>query len=269
MKNLLLALLWQVPFWVYAQIVPANTGAKSCAMAHANLSDKSVWATAYNPSLLYEVDSLQVGLNYANHFLIKELSVQSIAIASSIKSKHGLGIQYHFAGNQLYQRQVLGVSYGINLSKVLSVGAELLLNQHRFIEPYQNKVLPSAGVSFTYKVDRNWNIQGVVHNISQSNDKEMNVHVPVNFQLGTSYSDNKHLTIACNYSFLIQHGGNLKIGFNYSAHTLANFRLGVNTNPVSLGFGYGLETKRVILDFGSMYQFSLGFSPQIGLRCRI
>ncbi|MBI3234640.1 MAG: hypothetical protein HYZ42_11480 [Bacteroidetes bacterium] len=60
-------------------------------------------------------------------------------------------------------------------------------------------------------------------------------------------------------------GFSFRSGLEYKPVDKYQFRMGVSTNPLNIGFGFGYSYKIMKLDVSANYHAVLGFSPRLSI----
>src|SRR5690606_15037153 len=96
--------------------------------------------------------------------------------------------------------------------------------------------------------------------VSFSNDYQM----PTILRLGLQYSFSDNLSLLAGAEKDMEYRENLKFGLEYMYAKVVAFRLGIQTFPSGVSFGFGVgANKNLQLDLASAWNQQLGFSPAL------
>ena len=186
------------------------------------------------------------------------------ALAGALPTKFGnLGINIFYHGFQEYNEKLLGVTYARKLIDDLSIGARFDFIQAS-IPTYGNTSTATVEFGLQAKISSAVLLGFHVYNPFEIQWAE-NETLPAIFSVGIAYTPTEKLWISGEVEKVSDFKENIKWGIQYLILDELALRVGFNTSPalISFGFGYRLHSG-LHCDFGSTVHQDLGFSPIAG-----
>gem|GEM_PF-140968 len=240
-------------------------GGRSLALGGASVALPGVWSTFTNQAGLAWQQGWQAGLYAENRFMMKELSFEAVAVSWSGKpGAFGLAIS-HF-GFQLYSEIEAGLVYARSFGKHFSAGVQLNYIMVQISEGYGSGSLVSCEAGIMYKPDINWTIGIQVCNpfpVKVSNQPEE--LLPVSFRLGAGYNLSGKVLILVEGEKDLENPLVFRTGLEVRIAGSFYGRVGFLTGPISGTAGLGMTLGRLVVDIGTRYNMTLGFSPAISI----
>ena len=252
-------------------------GGRSAAMANSSVTLNDFWSVHNNQAGMAAYNNIAVGLYYENRFMLKELSLRAGAFV--LPTKSGVfGLTYNYFGYTSYNEQKIGLAYARAFGEYFSMGLQLDYLSTRIAEEYGSSNNFTFELGIRSKISEGFVLAAHVFNpIGVKIEDEYNERVPTIFKLGLSYelSDNLLFTLETekdlNYKPLIRGG------LEYKIVEQAIVRIGYSTLPATTGsqnfsisslyaFGFGLNLKKLQIEFSSTIHQTLGWSPQISIQ---
>lgn len=239
------------------------SGARSYGLAGNAILFQDVWSTNNNPAGLGELKSWNAGFSYENQFLLNELSNRTI-IATLPVSQGSIGLSVNQFGFSNYNENRIGLSYGQQLGKKLSMGIQLNYLNVRLGGEYGSRSALSGNIGLLAKITKELSLAAVVVNPNRARLSDFtDERFPTLIKLGLGYQFSDKLQVISEVVKDIDFDSNLRVGIEYYAVKKLYFRAGYATTPSLTSFGFGVDLTHVKLDFASSFDSNFGFSPQI------
>ncbi len=247
-----------------AGIFDESIGGRSAALGFTSITMFDFWSAINNQAGLASINKLNVGVFAENKFLLASLNTKSIALAQPV-SNGTIGLSVTQFGETAYNETMIGISYGIKLSKEFSAGIQLF---HFAIN--QTIQLGRAGIfsfqgGFIYQAEERTRIAFHIFNPKIFSNSNNLLDLAEIAKLGFSYE----LSNVIQGFFEVHSHSKLGKGFNSGLeyHNPKNFafRIGYSSMNDKLTFGVGLKIKNFVIDLASSMHSILGYSPQLSL----
>lgn len=162
------------------------------AISAANISSavQDEWSAFQNISALAHVENWEVGAQYENHFMVRELSTKSVQFAKSTKHVN-IGASFSYFGYSLYNDMIAGIGFARNFGDKFSMGLQFDYFTSYFSGEEQNRyrgtIFPQFGVSS--KITPNLIVGFNTFNPFQANIKTEYAikRIPSIFSFGSNY----------------------------------------------------------------------------------
>lgn len=239
-----------------------NIGATSVGVGGTASVLTDEWSTVNNPAAMGFHPSSSIGLSYQNRYLLNELSTSSLSFLWSFKKKGKLGSYFSHYGNNMYRLMSGGLSYGMKLHPTFSMGIGLNYHRLQFGDIYGFSHRLSATFGLYYQLNSNLDFGFVVHNASRSAlSTDTEERFPTRFNLGVKYQFSKQVFWSVEAEKYLTFPLNVKSGILYKHNKQLSISLGVNTKPVLMAFGVGLQLKHFQFYMSAAWYQSLGVNP--------
>jgi len=266
---------------VYPVILPASNyntpvGGRSAALAFTSVTLNDFWSVHNNQAGLAYFENIATGFYYENRFLIKELGLRAGAFV--LPTRSGVfGLNYNYFGYSKYSEQKIGVAYAKAFGENFSAGLQLDYLTTRIAENYGSKSTFTFELGIRTKLSENFFIAAHVYNpIGVKIENEYNERIPTIFKFGLSYWVSDKLLLAIETEKDLIYKPLFRGGIEYKIVEQAIVRIGYSTLPSTTGsenfnisslyaFGFGLNLKKLVIDFSSTIHQTLGWSPQISI----
>ncbi len=248
-----------------AQVSLFPQGARAGGMAGIAVTQSDVWSVFNNQAGLGLAPALAVGVSYEQRFLMEELGVSSLAVSFPLLGG-GFGFSLANMGLSYYGENRVGMAYGMRLGKQLAMGIGFNYHLLRFPEHYKNPFALTGEIGVIAKPVENFTLAAHIFNptFSKLNTDDYN-DVPVVFTLGAAY---KILSLASVYAEFQEDATaffQMRFGTEFKIYDLLFIHAGVLSNPFSLHFGAGYESRKLHLDLAFCKHPALGYTPQASL----
>jgi hypothetical protein len=243
-----------------------ESGARNNALGSSFLTQTDIISASNNISQLSYLNSFSIGLTTHNNYLLKELQYSQIAIGIPL-FKSNLALAFSTYGFHLYHEYKFSIAFAKQLSPQFSLG--LKLNYHLF---YFGENLGRSGIIYpdiaaSYRFSKKIELGVLFQNITLAKKHETWKQIwPVSSQLGLKYKLNSLTKLFLEGALYLENNFNLRSGLEYHVHRILSLRVGIESNPASFSFGFGILLRQFHLDFATSYQSTLGFRPSISIR---
>lgn len=239
-------------------------GSRSASMGNASVTLSDLWSAQHNQAGLANVKSITAGLYVENVYMQSGLNIGALAVAiPAIGGTFGVSTTYF--GNELYKDTKFGLAYGKTFGPKFSAGIQMDYLLTTLAENYG-----SAGaftfeggilVALTDKLKAGIHIFNPIRaKLSLNNDER----IPTIFRSGISYTFSEKVLVCAEVEKDIDYDPVIKGGVEYHMIPQLYLRAGIATNPTLSSFGFGLELKKLKLDFSTSIHQTLGISPKFG-----
>lgn len=264
MKKILLSIIL-APFTLLASNGDGPIGPRSASLGHASSCLYDVWSTRNNQGSLGFVRKAEAGAFYENRFFVKELSQSGFAAAMPIK-KGAFGLCYSSLGYKLYRESQLSLSYGMQLSEIISAGVAIDYLNTKIADIYGQANAFTGSVGLTAKILPQITVSTHIYNPFRAKITNYNNEkVPTIYKFGAQYIFSKQVFLVAEAEKTSMQKINVKGGIEYKPSSLIYIRVGGSSYPTQAAFGVGVNYNGLKIDVSSMYHNVLGLSPQVGL----
>jgi len=251
--------------YIFAANDNTPAGARSAGIGNASVALYDFWAIQNNQAGLSQINNISAGFYFENRFLIKDLGLCFGAFVLPTKSGvFGLSLKYF--GNKLYNETKAGLAFSRSFGKHFSAGIQLDYFSTSVGEGYGSNKLISFEAGIITKINDDLNIAVHVFNpIRIKFNDYNNERVPTILKLGLSYKFSDRIQAMLETEKDIDKKAIFKAGFEYLIIENIYVRAGITTNPTLYTFGFGINFKKLKIDFASSMHQTLGYSPQISV----
>lgn len=271
MRHLLFFLIIMLtPSLIYAAHDPTSIGAKAMGMGNISVVGIGFHSLYNNQAALAYHSKMTAAIDYDQGFFVDHsLSIKSVGFA--LPTKFGsLGLSMRYFGNQLYNEQKIGLAYGRTLGKYLAIGVQLDYFRTFIANDYGSAQAVSFEIGLYSKLSDQLEIGAHIFNpIGMQIGHQNKEDIPIAFKLGLLYHVTDELFLAVEAEKILDQKTSYKFGLQYliGKHFVA--RTGIASEPILYTFGMGLIWNKMILDIGTGYHQTLGFTPRISLEFNI
>lgn len=242
-------------------------GARSASMGGASVTLIDPYAYHHNPGALAFLENGTVGLSYESRYLLKELQSQSFSVAQPLK-KGVISIGGQFYGYEQFRTNRLGAGYSMKLSDNIAAGVQLNYLSLRLDPAYGVRHTMTGEFGLLGKINEDIAIGFSVVNLGRAKLSDYkDERFSTLIRLGASYQLVEDLLITGEVLQEVAYKARVRGGFEYNPSAIEMFyvRCGVQSNPMELAFGFGIDFDRVKLDLATQYNQLLGWTPSAGL----
>tara|TARA_B100000508_G_scaffold118450_1_gene98536 strand:- start:51579 stop:52418 length:840 start_codon:yes stop_codon:yes gene_type:complete len=242
-------------------------GARSAALGESSVTFVDAFSFHHNPGALGFLEKGTVGFSYQSRYLLKELQSQGFAVAQPLK-KGVISVGGQFYGYEQFRTNRLGAGYSMKLSDNIAVGVQLNYMSLRLDPTYGVRHTLSGEFGLLGKINDDISIGFSVVNLGRAKLSDFqDDRFSTLIRLGASYQIVDDLLITAEIMQEVAFQARLKGGFEYNPEmvSMLSVRCGVQSNPMELAFGFGLDFDPVKLDLATQYNQLLGWTPSAGL----
>lgn len=253
-----------------------SIGGRSAALANSSSTLNDFWSVHNNQAGMAGFNHIAVGFYYENRFMVKELGLRAGAFV--LPTKSGVfGLNYNYFGYSKYNEQKVGLAYARSFGEVFSMGLQLDYLSTRIAEEYGNNNTFTFELGIRTKLSESFVLAAHVYNpIGVKIENEYDERIPTIIKLGLAYQLSDRLLIALETEKNLEYKPLIRGGIEYKIVEQAIVRIGYSTLPSIAGaqsfsisslyaFGFGLNLKKLQIDFSSTIHQTLGWSPQISI----
>lgn len=242
-------------------------GARSSGLGGASVTLVDAFSYHHNPGALGFIEQSTVGFSYESRYLLKELQSQGFSIAQPLK-KGVLSVGGQFYGYEQFRTNRVGAGYSLKLADNIAAGVQLNYLGLRLDPAYGVRHTLTGEFGILAKLNDDISIGFSTINLGRSKLSDFqDDRFSTLIRLGASYQLIEDLLLTAEVSQEVAFGARLRGGIEYNpaAVDLLYVRCGVQSNPMELAFGFGLNFERVMLDLATQYNQLLGWTPSAGL----
>lgn len=260
MKFILIYFIAFLPFYSWSQ--DFYLGARSAGLAHASTTIGDSYSIFNNPGSLGIVEKETVSSGYSTLFEVEGWNSVFASINKKIANGFaGIGI-FKF-GDQLMNTSFVSLGFGHKLG-IGSLGASIVYQQ-MFIEGYGKSSFIRIDFGGVVKFSNQLKISGGIKNLSQSKiSKKTEEYFPTLVFIGLCYSPVESMMLIGQLDNTLDFKENIKVSLEYKLAPLI-LRIGVQSQPVLVTTGLGIEIKRFDVDFAYQSSNTLGSSQTVNL----
>jgi len=255
-----------IPIQLWAIHDPATIGARSIGMGNIGVVGTGFNSVFNNQAALAYYPHMTAGIDYnQGYFADHALGTKSGAfILPTGAGAFGLSMNY-FGYNQ-YNEQKIGLAYGKALGKYLAVGVQLNYFRTFIGAEYGSAQAVSFEISIYSKLNESLELGAHIFNpIGMEIGSQNPETIPISFNLGLLYHIDDNLLLATEAEKILDQETSYKFGLEYTIAEHFMVRTGVATSPTLFTFGFGLKMNNLMLDIGTGFHQTLGFTPRVSL----
>ncbi|MCF8364801.1 MAG: hypothetical protein K9H16_03415 [Bacteroidales bacterium] len=240
-------------------------GARSSAMGGASVALSDFWSLQNNQAGLAFYNLPAAGAYLENRYLIKELSLKSGGVV--LPTKSGVfGLKLSYFGYSLYNESKFGLAFARKLNEKFAVGVQLDYLLTSIGNDYGKKGMVTFEVGFLSRINDHLSLGAHIFNpINAKITDYADERVPAVIRVGASYAFNDQLMVTAEVEKDSEFDPQARLGIEYRIIEEIYVRGGIASNPGLYSFGFGLNLKKLKLDFSSTVHQELGYSPQISM----
>ncbi|MFZ4581266.1 MAG: hypothetical protein ACOYM7_01335 [Paludibacter sp.] len=238
------------------EIVPFTT-----TVANASVADSKSYTAFKNPASLGSTSTTNLGIQYENKYLLKELSTKSIYFSSATKLMN-IALCTSYYGYEQYNELLCGIALSRNFNNTFNLGVQYNYYSVYYAESNNRygSFFPQVGLQV--KLSSEFQLGFSTFNPLQQSIKteHLEKRIPSVFSLGCNWK------ISENFDFLFQTdkniSGNYKVagGFEYEIKDFLIVKTGAYHNEFlvsTIGFGFKMGK--------AMFHLNAELHPKLGL----
>jgi len=264
-RSILLIVFFSFQIFLFAAHDNVPEGGRSAAMANASVALTDFWSLQNNQAGLAFYNHSAGGIYFENRYLVKEMSLKAGGCVLPVKAGV-LGMNLSYFGYPKYNESKIGLAYARSFGNVLAIGVQLDYLLTSISENYGNKGVATFEIGLLSKINDHLNIGAHIFNPIQAKLSDYNnERIPAIIRVGAAYSFDENILLTVEAEKDTQLDPLLKCGLEYRIIKQIYIRGGISTNPGLYSFGFGLDFKKLKIDFSSSVHEVLGYSPQISI----
>ncbi len=260
--KLSILLLFNCSYYAVAQ---TSFGPRLTAMGNNGAAVKDIWSTEANAAGITGINLPTIALNYTKYLLDNELSKQAIAFVLPLKNNF-LGVSFQRYGitqyNEIKGGLAIAKKFGDNLSLSLKG------NYHQIsIANYGATTAFSVDVGAMYKLNEQLTFGFYINNpaVQKYGSNQVQKIIPTVFHLGSAYYATDKLLLASTLSKDLHASIDFSLGIDYKIIDLISLRAGLSAKPFKHYAGFGINYRKLMVDFAVENDPNLNYTPQIAL----
>lgn len=239
-------------------------GARASSLANTSVTLADCWSHFHNPGIVSTNQQPQFGLFYQTRFLAKELQQQAFSGIIPIK-KGALTVGGQFYGYEQFRTTRIGVGYAMQLSAIFSMGIQGNFNQIRLGGNYGSSIRGTIETGFLAIFSPKWKMGMSVFNIGRQQIWVNGDRFGTTMKIGVCYDASKKVKTLFEIEKQVLYPMNAKCAIEYLPNQAFALRLGTQTQPFLIGFGFAYLKKNIQLDLSSQFHPILGWTPSVGM----
>jgi len=257
-------IIFLLPLMSFASNENIATGARSAAMGNVGVVLDDAFSVFNNQAGLTGVKKVSTGICSEKRFLVSGVNLHgALAAIPTNSGVFGIGLSYF--GFDLYNEKKVGLAFAKALGEKFSMGVQLDYLS-TYISEYGSKSAVTFEGGILAKVTKELKIGAHIYNPLRV---KMGVYreekLPTIMKIGLAYQPSQKIIFALETEKDIDLKPVVKAGIDYKIVEKFSLRGGISTNPINASFGFGVNLKKIKIDFSSSFHQQLGYTPKMGL----
>ncbi|MEL6673784.1 MAG: hypothetical protein AAFR61_16380 [Bacteroidota bacterium] len=250
-----------------AQDQLTGTGAVSIGVGSAFQGVQgNFWSLYHNPAGIATLSQATVGIGLERRFLLSEMNAASVGVAFPFGTSQGIGIQASSLGFSAYRESQAGLTYGIHLWDLISIGVAadfFMLSIQDFGQ--QQALLLTTGVQA--RLSSTFSLGVTAFNVGQPEITTDigTTELPSGISAGITYTPTEELWLNVDVQKSPGFEASYRGGLQYALHKHFQARLGVSTAPLAWSGGFGVLWQGLNMDMAVRFTEFLGYTPHFSL----
>ncbi|TKC10026.1 hypothetical protein FA048_07400 [Pedobacter polaris] len=261
--------IFNLSLMLFLSITPClaqiNFGPRLSAMGNNGSAIQDIWSVEANPSGITGITTPIIALNYSKYLVDSELSKQAISFVLPVKNNF-IGTSFQRYGISEYNEIKAGIALAKKFGDKLSIA--LKGNYHQIkISNYGASTGFSVDVGAMYHLNKQLTLGVYINNPSfqKYSSKAIETVIPTIIHVGASYKASDKLLIATTISKDMNAVVDVSLGIDYKLLEILSLRAGLTAKPFKQYGGFGINYKKLLLDFAIETNAYQGYTPQISL----
>lgn len=235
-------------------------------MANASVMQYGFWSVNNNQAGLADIEKVEVGGCYQNHFNLAETGSQLLAVAIPT-STGNFTVSYNRFGYHLYSENNIGLAYARNLGNYFSAGLQFDYLYYHQSEEYGQHGVFLFEVGLIAKPIENFYIGAHIYNPGMAKLADYNnERVSTVFRFGAGYHFSKTVLLTLETEKDIDLKARIKCGLEYRIVENLFVRTGFASEPNEFSLGMSYTYKKLTTDIAFTSHPYLPMSTQIDLK---
>jgi hypothetical protein len=243
-----------------------TAGARAAAMGNASITFADVFSTTTNQAGMAFMKNYSAGIYTDRKFVNAAINNFNGAVVIPVSPKIGtFGLSANYYGYKYYNETKIGLAYARKFGEKFSMGLQFDYLR-LFVFENGSKNFFTLEFGFQYKPWKVLTIGAHIYNpIPYKVDNIVGERLPTIIKFGMGYEPSSKVLLAAEYEQDIHYKPRFKAGIEYRPIQYFHLRVGAQTTPFNISFGFGVNIKGLNIDLGTAYHPVLGFSPQVAL----
>lgn len=266
LRTLILFLFLSVSTITIAQVHTQPQGANSVGMGNASVTTANTWAVFNNAANLTQIREINGSFSF--EMMQQMPSVKTLAFAATLPtSKQGTaGLKLFRSGNEIYNEQVFGLSFGQKVGNVsLGLSADYLQLNIQNFETKRALIISFGGM---VQLSKTLFLGAHVYNMNLAKmSTYQDERIPTIMKGGLSYRPFEKLSVNGEVVKDIYTKPDIRAGLEYKIIEYLPIRIGINTLTNGFFMGAGITKRDFSLDyaiaskqiFGTSHTFTLNY----------
>lgn len=244
--------------WTQGGMLPF-AGGRLKALGNNGENFRDIHALFFNQAGLAYLDNTTTTLGIENRFLTEGLTQVCLGVAVPTNSGT-FGISLLSFGNPYYRESQIGLAYARKLADQTAIGAKIGYQIIQIIEGGHDGVL-SAEIGLQHRILPFLHMGAHILNPIAATFAN-GYQLPSIFRIGAMVELSEKVSLLSGIDKSLREKENIKIALEYLISEQIQLRMGLQSHPRSLSFGFGSKIrKNMQLDFASSWHPILGISP--------
>lgn len=264
-KQFCCLLFFILPWTLFSGNEWRPSGARQAGLGGASVGVVDVWSAANNQAGMAFFHRPAVGVAFSNRYMIKELSLKSLAATMPLWKNDAIGLTVNHFGYSAYYELSAGLSYARKFGNKFS--ASLQFDYLRIGQGLDlgSKNAVTFEASIMAWVAKNMTLGVHVFNPIGIRFQKDIAPIPACYRIGLAWKPAKRVLVCAEMEKYSHSTVNAKLGAEYSPADIISIRTGFSIKPASFDIGVGLHFKNFIIDLTPVWNPNLGISTYIAL----
>lgn len=243
-------------------------GAVSSSVGNSYVVGTDFWSAISNQSSLPLLEYPMIGIDYANQFMVKELSTKSFGAAIPTKFNGTASFVVSQFGFKLFNQNKIGIGYAMRFAQKITGGIQLDYLHTKIADVYGSKGLFTFEMGLRYQINDQWNTAFHLFNPTRAKITEyIDERLTTALAIGASYNPSEQILVMAQIHKSIEQKVSFSAGIEYAPVDQLFIRCGINTSKTYnlASFGVGVILQRLSIDVAGSYHQVLGFCPSSSL----
>ena len=269
-KIVLLGLILNLIFFenIYCAFERINGGSRAEALGGAFTACADDYNSVfYNPAGLSRLQDKEISFFYLIPYGLKELGTKCCAFAVPFKNS-GLGMVLQQMGTELYRESQFIFSAAAEFYKGFSIGINSkILNLS--IQGYGEKSILGLDAGVLYVFKNGFKLGAFFNNINNPGFGKTNgkinrfSSVGISKKIASGLTLNLDLNKYNNYPVIMRFGGEIHLNEQFY------LRMGVSDNPTKFSGGFGIDIRKISVNYCASNHIILGMTNQFSITLKI
>jgi hypothetical protein len=216
--------------------------------AFVGVSD-DVNAIDYNPAGLRHISGFQFSSTYSNIYSVDGLNYSEVKFAFPFYGFGNIGVLYSNFGPPEYQEQIFIISHGFKFEDRMLFGYNLKSMSVK-IKEYGGDSTFGLDIGILAKISEYFSVGTFAKNVNEPEISKGHEKLIETFSTGFFYKSLKDLNFALDFEKISDKPVITHMGAEFNLFKFFILRSGIQINPSNYTFGFGINYKNIIFDYG-------------------